>query len=86
MEKKIRICGITTRPGTAKVMVPTLTYVAEKGYDSYLVCQPCNNFDNGVIDPITFIPVEMGRGAVSPIEVIKCTYRLYKLFKNVALC
>ena len=82
MEKKIRICGITTRPGTAKVMVPTLTYVAEKGYDSYLVCQPCNNFDNGVIDPITFIPVEMGRGAVSPIEVIKCTYRLYKLFKK----
>lgn len=80
--KRIKICGITTRPGTAKVMVPTLTYVAEKGYDSYLVCQPCNNFDNGVIDPITYIPVEMGRGAVSPIEVIKCTYRLYKLFKK----
>ena len=82
MKNNIKICGITTRPGTAKVMVPTLTYVAKRGYESYLVCQPCNNFDNGVIDPITFIPVEMGRGAVSPIEVIKCTYRLYKLFKK----
>lgn len=79
---RIKICGITTRPGTAKIMVPTLTYVAERGYDSYLICQPCDNFRNGSISPITYIPVEMGRGAVSPIEVIKCTYRLYKIFKN----
>lgn len=79
---KIKICGITTRPGTAKIMVPTLTYVAEKGYDSYLICQPCNNFNNGAIAPIKYIPVEMGRGAVSPIEVLKCTYRLYKIFKQ----
>lgn len=79
---KIKICGITTRSGTAKIMVPTLTYVAEKGYDSYLICQPCNNFNNGAIAPITYIPVEMGRGAVSPMEVLKCTYRLYKIFKQ----
>lgn len=79
---KIKICGITTRSGTAKIMVPTLTYVAEKGYDSYLICQPCNNFSNGAIAPITYIPVEMGRGAVSPMEVLKCTYRLYKIFKQ----
>lgn len=79
---RIKICGITTRPGTAKIMVPTLTYVAERGYDSYLICQPCDNFRNGSISPITYIPVEMDRGAVSPIEVIKCTYRLYKIFKN----
>lgn len=79
--EKIKICGITTRPGTARVMVPTLTYIAEKGYDSYLICQPCDAFSRGAIAPITYIPVEMGRGAVSPIEVIKCVYRLYKLFK-----
>lgn len=79
---KIKICGITTRPGTAKIMVPTLSYVAERGYDSYLICQPCDNFSNDAIAPITYIPVEMGRGAVSPIEVIKCTYRLYKIFKQ----
>ncbi len=79
---KIRICGITTRPGTAKIMVPTLSYVAERGYDSYLICQPCNDFEGNTIGPITFIPVEMGRGAVSPIEVIKCTYRLFKVFKK----
>lgn len=78
---KIRICGITTRPDTAKVMVPTLSYVAERGYESFLICQPCNDFDNG-IEPINYIPVEMGRGVVSPIEVIKCTYRLYKVFKR----
>lgn len=77
---KIKICGITTRPGTAKVMIPTLSYVAEKGYESYLICQPCDNFQN--ITPITYIPVEMGRGAVSPIEVLKCTHRLYKVFKQ----
>jgi len=82
MISKIKICGITTRSGTAKIMVPTLTYVAEKGYDSYLICQPCNNFNNGAIAPITYIPVEMGRGAVSPMEVLKCTYRLYKIFKQ----
>lgn len=79
---KIKICGITTRPGTAKIMVPTLSYVAERGYDSYLICQPCDNFSNDAIAPITYIPVEMGRGAVSPIEVTKCTYRLYKIFKQ----
>lgn len=79
---KIKICGITTRPGTAKIMVPTLSYVAERDYDSYLICQPCDNFSNDAIAPITYIPVEMGRGAVSPIEVIKCTYRLYKIFKQ----
>ena len=77
---KIKICGITTRPGTAKVMIPTLSYVADKGYESFLICQPCDNFKN--IEPITYIPVEMGRGAVSPIEVLKCTYRLYKVFKQ----
>lgn len=77
---RIKICGITTRPGTAKVMVPTLSYVAEKGYESYLICHPCDDFKN--IVPITYIPVEMGRGAVSPIEVLKCTYRLYKVFKQ----
>jgi len=71
---KIKICGITTRPGTAKIMVPTLSYVAERDYDCYLICQPCDNFSNDAIAPITYIPVEMGRGAVSPIEVIKCTY------------
>ena len=78
---RIKICGITTRPGTAKIMVPTLTYVAERGYDSYLICQPCDNFRNGSISPITYIPVEMGRGAVSPIEVIKCTYRPIRYLK-----
>lgn len=77
---KVKICGITTRPGTAKIMIPNLSYVAKKGYESYLICQPCDNFKN--IAPITYIPVEMGRGAVSPIEVIKCTYRLYKVFKQ----
>ena len=82
MMNKIKICGITTRPGTAKIMVPTLSYVAERGYDSYLICQPCDNFSNGAIAPITYIPLEMGRGAVSPIEVTKCTYRLYKIFKK----
>lgn len=79
---KIKICGITTRSGTAKIMVPTLTYVAEKGYDSYLICQPYENFNNGAIAPIIYIPVEMGRGVVSPMEVLKCTYRLYKIFKQ----
>lgn len=77
---KIKICGITTRPGTAKVMIPTLSYVAEKGYESFLICQPCDNFKN--ISLITYIPVEMGRGAVSPTEVLKCTYRLYKVFRQ----
>ena len=77
---KIKICGITTRPDTAKVMLPTLSYVAEKGYESFLICQPCDTFKS--IAPITYIPVEMGRGAVSPIEVLKCTYRLYKVFRQ----
>lgn len=80
--EKIKICGITTRPGTARVMIPTLTYVAGKEYDSYLICQPCDAFSGGAIAPINYIPVEMGRGVVSPIEVIKCVYRLYKIFKE----
>lgn len=82
MKNKIKICGITTRPGTAKIMIPNLSYVAERGYESYLICQPCDDFSMGSIAPITFIPIEMGRGAVSPIEVIKCAFHLYKVFRK----
>lgn len=80
--KQIKICGITTRPGTARVMLPTLAYVAEREFASYLICQPYDGFTDGSIAPITYIPVEMGRGAVSPFEVIKCTYKLYKVFRK----
>ena len=80
--KTIKICGITTRPGTAKIMVPMLTYVSDYGYNGYIICQPCDDFSDNKIAPLTYIPVEMNRGAVNPIEVLKCTYRLFKIFRR----
>lgn len=78
----IKICGITTRPGTAKVMFNNLRFASQNGYDCSIICQPVDNFGADVIDFGAYIPVDMNRGNVSPFEVLKSTYRLYKIFKK----
>lgn len=77
----IKICGITTRPGTARVMFNNLRYASNNGFECAIICQPSKQLSNGVIDFGRYIPVDMNRGNVSPFEVLKSTYRLYKIFK-----
>lgn len=78
----IKICGITTRPGTARVMFNNLRYANNNGYECAIICQPSEQLSKGEIDFGRYIPVDMNRGNVSPLEVIKSTYRLYTIFKK----
>lgn len=77
----MKICGITTRPGTAKVMFKNLEYAHLNGYKCTVICQPCKEFKQGFTWG-EFIPIEMNRGNVSPLEALKATYRLYKIFRK----
>ena len=78
----IKICGVTTRPGTAKIMFNNFKHVSKNGYECSIICQPNEEFQDVDIDWGRFIPVEMNRGNVSPMEVAKSIYKLYKIFKK----
>lgn len=75
-----KICGITTKPGTiTSFMLGNLEYVKEHGYESYCISSPGNIMSDKVI----FIPIkQMKWGIMSPIELVKCVYILYKIFKR----
>lgn len=80
--KKVKICGITTRPETAKVMFNNMRYSSENGYDCTIICQPYEPFINGDIEWARYIPLNMNRGNVSPLEVYKATKQLHKILKK----
>lgn len=80
---KIKICGITTRWQTIKwFMLDNLRYAGDNGFDPYIICEPTDVFDNEDMGNIKYIPIPMNRGNVSPIEVLKVTFALYKQFKK----
>lgn len=81
-QKKLKICGITTRPETASVMFNNLKHASENGYECFIICQPCNTYQNNGIVWAKYIPLKMNRGNVSPLEVIKVTWKLRKIFKR----
>lgn len=78
----IKICGITTRLGTAKVMFGNLKYSSERGFNCSVICQSFDGISQKDIEWGTLLPVPMNRGNVSPLEIIKVTYKLYKIFKR----
>lgn len=81
---KPRICGIITKAfGIKAFMLDNLRYVSENGpFDSYFICERTDEFTADELRSLTYLPIDMSRGNVSPMEVVRCTYRLYKIFRR----
>lgn len=80
--KKIKICGITTRPETARVMFNNLEHASKNGYECFIICQPHEAYQNNGIGWAKYIPVKMNRGNVSPFEIFKVIWQLRKIFRT----
>lgn len=79
---KSKICGIATKFTTLKsFMFGTLSYCAKNGYDSYAISNQ-QDLEYKIPDDVKFIPVAMGWGNVTPWEVLKSTYRLWKIMRR----
>lgn len=81
---KPRICGVMTKAfGIKAFMLENLKYVVNHGcFDGSFICERTEEFPQDEIEPLQYIPIDIRRGNVSPLEVIKCTYTLYKLFRK----
>jgi glycosyltransferase involved in cell wall biosynthesis len=77
-----KICGITTKFVTLKAfMFGNLSYCAKNGYKSYAI----SSLDESIADipdNVTYIPVAMGWGNVSPLQLCKYVYRLWKVMRK----
>jgi len=75
-----KICGIATLPGSINsFMLGNLEYVSDHGFESYCMSSP----GEVVSDKVKFIPVpQLKWGVMNPIELFKCIYALYKVFKK----
>lgn len=84
MDKKIKICGIATLPGSIKsFMLGNLQYVAEHGYESYCISSPGNVLNEELLGDVKYIPIEeMKWGLMSPVAFYRCVRRLYNIFKE----
>lgn len=83
MEKKYKIAGVATRAqGIKWFMLDNLRYASENGFDASVICEPTDMFKEEDMSGIKYISVPMQRGNVSPIEVLKCTWHLYRIFRN----
>lgn len=83
MVNRMKICGITTKPGTIKAfMLENLKYVANYGWESYAISQPSDLMTNEILGPIKHIPVDIKWGNVTPWEVLKTVWCLYRVFRK----
>lgn len=83
MEKKIKIAGVATRAqGIKWFMLDNLRYVTQHGFEADIICEPTELFKEEDMSCIKHIPVPMKRGNVSPMEVLKSTWRLYRIFSK----
>lgn len=81
--KIIKICGLTTQPITIKAfMLENLKYAAEHGWEPYVITQPTESLTGDILGPVKYIPVDIKWGNVSPFEVIKTIWHLYKIFRK----
>lgn len=82
MEKKI--CSLYRVPyGIRAFMLNNLQYLSVKGgYDCTVICSQENSLTKEELGNIKYIPFEAKRGNVSPWEVLKCTYKLYQIFRR----
>lgn len=78
-----KICGLTTLPITIKsFMLGNLNYMADNGYKAYVISQPGEILQKEHLGKVQFIPLLIKHGNVSPLEVLKTIWTLYKIFKK----
>ncbi len=79
-----KICGITTKPVTIKsFMLGNLNYLTYNDYESYVISgDDGKTLNMSNLENVKFIPVDIKHGNVSPLEVLKTTWKLYKLFRK----
>lgn len=79
----MKICGITTKAGTIKAfMLENLKYVTNHGWHAYTICQPNDLLTDEILGTVRHIPVNIKWGNVSPWEVFKTIWELYKIFRK----
>ena len=78
-----KICGLTTLPITIKsFMLGNLNYMADNGYKAYAISQPGEVLQKEHLGKVQFLPLLIKHGNVSPLEVFKTIWKLYKVFKK----
>jgi len=79
----MKICGITTKAITIKAfMLDNLKYVSEHGWEAYVISQPSDVYSRELLGRVSFIPINIKWGNVSPWEVFKTIWELYKIFRK----
>ncbi len=82
-DKKLKICGITTRVATARVMVDGFLFLNENGYETTIICEEDDHFSDYLKSVgIHYIPVKMSSGNVSIGEVCRCIGTFIRIFKK----
>lgn len=80
----MKICGITTKAVTIKAfMLGNLNYMVKNGHQAYCISQPDEPLS--IISKeksVTFIPVDLKWGNVSPLDLIRNIVDLYKIFRK----
>lgn len=78
----IRICFVTTVPGTLRAFVlPFARYLRENGdFDISFICNSDDSFANDLPDYIHYIPVSMQRGI--SLNALSATHELKKIFRR----
>ena len=83
MKNTIKICGITTRAATSRFMIDSFSYMKEYGFEPYIICQYNKNLEETLLEKgIKYMPLPMKSGNVDPIEVVKRTYQLTRIFRK----
>lgn len=63
-------------------MLGNLNYMADNGYKAYVISQPGEILQKEHLGKVQFIPLLIKHGNVSPLEVLKTIWTLYKIFKK----
>lgn len=80
---KKKICGIATKAGTiSSFMVENLNYMERHGYEAYCICNPDPTLTQELLGNITPHPIKMKWGNVSPFEVARCVFKMYRFFRK----
>lgn len=68
--------------GIRAFMLDNLKYLANsKMFESTIICEN-NNFSEEELQGLKYIPIEMNRGNVSIIEVLRCIWKMYRIFRK----
>ena len=82
MKKKYKICALTTISKTMDwFIVDSMRNLSKNGYDVTLISNMEEGFIDRNSDYARCINFSMNRG-VNIIDIFKCTFFLYKLFKK----